>query len=114
MFAAGNCSAPFHCILVPAPAATPPTPGLPVYAKGSNLIPLHVLPTSATPDALTHLLDSALAANMNMMRIWGGGRYADGALYDYADEKGLLIWQELMFACTPYPRWVSALFGGDD
>lgn len=43
------------------------------------------------------------AANMNALRVWGGGRYESNLLYELADEYGLLIWQDAMFACAYYP-----------
>ncbi|GLC57765.1 hypothetical protein PLESTB_001264400 [Pleodorina starrii] len=81
--------------------------GQPVFARGANLIPLHVLhtdPRATAPAALAAMLSDALAAGMNMIRVWGGGRYQLDELYDMADGAGLLLWQEFMFACNPYPN----------
>lgn len=55
------------------------------------------------------LLYSAIEANMNALRVWGGGMYESDELYDIADEYGLLIWQDLMFACALYPTSNSFL-----
>lgn len=77
---------------------------VPIFAKGSNWIPSHVLPEkSAEPAKLEHLLESAKLANMNMLRVWGGGLYESDLFYQLADEKGILIWQDFMFACSMYP-----------
>ena len=77
---------------------------VPVFAKGSNWIPSHILPEkSSEPATLEHLLESAKLANMNMLRVWGGGLYESDLFYELADEKGLLIWQDFMFACSMYP-----------
>lgn len=78
--------------------------GVEVYAKGSNMIPADTLSPRATDDEWRWLLQSALAANMNMVRVWGGGLYQRDSLYDMADEMGLMLWQEFMFACALYPR----------
>eukprot|EP00879_Flechtneria_rotunda_P007346 GHRR01007707.1.p1 GENE.GHRR01007707.1~~GHRR01007707.1.p1 ORF type:complete len:1340 (+),score=540.78 GHRR01007707.1:559-4020(+) len=78
--------------------------GVPIYAKGANLIPLHILSTAVTAEDVAELLESAAAANMNMIRVWGGGLYQLDGLYDAADKLGVLVWQEAMFACSPYPR----------
>lgn len=50
------------------------------------------------------LMDTAIQGNQNMIRIWGGGLYQRDYLYEVADKRGLLIWQEFMFACSLYPR----------
>ena len=76
---------------------------LPIYAKGTNWIPAHVLQEDITEDYLKHLLKSAKQANMNMMRVWGGGVYESDRFYELADEYGIMIWQDFMFACALYP-----------
>ena len=77
---------------------------IPIFAKGSNWIPSHILPEkSAEPARLEHLLESAKSTHMNMLRVWGGGLYESDLFYQIADEKGILIWQDFMFACSMYP-----------
>ncbi|GAB4815645.1 hypothetical protein N2152v2_002691 [Parachlorella kessleri] len=78
--------------------------GLPLYAKGANIVPADILETRVTPAALRDLVHSAKAAHMNMLRVWGGGRYFQDAFYEACDEAGVLVWQEAMFACSMYPR----------
>ena len=80
--------------------------GVPIFAKGANLIPFDMFPNRVTPAQQDRILDSAVAANMNILRIWGGGTYQDDHVYDRADELGLMIWQDFMFggAIIPYDR----------
>jgi len=77
--------------------------GVPVFMKGANVVPLDIFPARVTPARQRRLLADAVAANMNMVRVWGGGYYPDDAFYDAADELGLLVWQDFMFggAVTP-------------
>ncbi|KAH8304925.1 hypothetical protein KR018_005049, partial [Drosophila ironensis] len=77
--------------------------GVDIFMKGSNYIPSHILPEQQTEESITHLLKSARGANMNMLRVWGGGVYESDYFYDLADKLGLLIWQDMMFACAMYP-----------
>lgn len=78
--------------------------GLPVFMKGSNFIPASIFPElSADETTIRRLLDDAKDAHMNMLRVWGGGIYESDLFYDLADEKGILIWQDMMFACAMYP-----------
>ena len=67
--------------------------GVPIFAKGSNLIPLDVFSPRATAERARWLLGRAAAAHMNMVRVWGGGRYLPDWFFDAADELGLMIWQ---------------------
>ncbi len=77
--------------------------GREVFAKGANWIPADALAGRITRDAVRDLLQSAVDAHMNMIRVWGGGRYEPGWFYDLCDEMGLMVWQDFMFACHIYP-----------
>jgi beta-mannosidase len=77
--------------------------GRAVFAKGANWIPADALFGRITVDGVRALLQSAVDANMNMIRIWGGGRYEPDWFYDLCDEMGLMVWQDFMFACHLYP-----------
>lgn len=74
-----------------------------VFMRGANWIPADALPSRIDPDKTRALLQSAVDANMNMVRVWGGGRYEPDYFYDYCDEMGLLVWQDFMFSCNLYP-----------
>ena len=77
--------------------------GREVFAKGANWIPADALPSRWTRKRLEDLLGSAVAANMNCLRVWGGGRYESEDFYGLCDELGLLVWQDCMFSCALYP-----------
>ncbi|XP_053986263.1 beta-mannosidase [Hylaeus volcanicus] len=78
--------------------------GIPIFAKGSNFIPSSIFPElSAEVDTVKRLLMSVKEANMNMIRVWGGGLYESELFYNMADEYGIMIWQDFMFACGMYP-----------
>jgi len=76
---------------------------VPVFAKGANWIPADSFPTRITKAKYRQLVASARDANMNMLRVWGGGIYESDDFYDACDEMGILLWQEFMFACSMYP-----------
>lgn len=76
---------------------------LPIFCKGANWIPADAFPQRQTRSAIKDLLESARSANMNMIRVWGGGQYESDDFYDLCDELGLLVWQDFMFACSVYP-----------
>jgi beta-mannosidase len=77
--------------------------GVPIFCKGTNWIPVDALPQRNTRAVLEDLLESAVRANMNMIRVWGGGQYESDDFYDLCDEKGLLLWHDFMFSCALYP-----------
>ncbi len=76
---------------------------VPVYAKGANYIPQHSFQNQVTDQHYQRIIQDALGANMNMLRVWGGGIYEEDFFYDLCDEKGILVWQDFMFACAMYP-----------
>jgi beta-mannosidase len=77
--------------------------GRSIYARGADWIPVDQLVDKSTPDVYRHLLDSMVEANMNMVRVWGGGWYEQDVFYDLCDELGILVWQDFMMACSLYP-----------
>lgn len=77
--------------------------GRDITALGANWIPIDAIPSRITPDAVRDALQSAIAANMNMIRVWGGGQYEPDYFYEMCDEMGILIWHDFMFSCMPYP-----------
>jgi len=77
--------------------------GVRLFAKGADWIPTDSLPTRITKSMLEGILKSAVDANMNMLRVWGGGYYPEDMFYDICDRYGILIWQDFMFACGIYP-----------
>ncbi len=77
--------------------------GRPIFCKGGNWVPPDMIPSRVTPERLRALVDLAVAANFNFLRVWGGGTYAGHELLDRCDEAGLLVWHDLLFACTRYP-----------
>lgn len=77
--------------------------GRDITMMGANWIPADAIPSRVNPAVIRDLLESAKAANMNMLRIWGGGQYEPDWFYDMCDELGILIWHDFMFACMSYP-----------
>ena len=78
--------------------------GVAVFCKGANWIPADALPARINDEKTTGLLQAATDANMNMIRVWGGGRYESDHFYNTCDELGLLVWQDFMFSCNLYPH----------
>ena len=77
--------------------------GVPVFMKGANYIPQNSMQNKVTDAHYETLLDDVVDANMNMLRVWGGGIYENDIFYELCDEKGILVWQDFMFACAMYP-----------
>lgn len=77
--------------------------GIPVFMKGANYIPPDSFLPRITDSVYKNTVKNAVAANMNMLRVWGGGVYPDDTFYDECDKNGILVWQDFMFACAMYP-----------
>lgn len=77
--------------------------GIPVFAKGADVIPFDSFPDRVTEQRYRQILQSAKDANMNMVRLWGGGYYESDKFYQLCDELGLMVWQDFMFASSWYP-----------
>lgn len=79
--------------------------GIPVFAKGANFIPFDMFQPRVSEAQLRRVLQSAVDANMNMIRAWGGGYYESDTFFDIADELGLLVWQDFMFGGGMQPGY---------
>ncbi len=78
--------------------------GKDIYGKGVNWIPADSFLPRVTTKKYSDLLSLTKQANINMVRVWGGGIYENDEFYNMCDELGLLVWQDFMFACGAYPE----------
>ena len=77
----------------------------PIFVKGSNFVPADIIDCRVTREKIETLIERALEANFNCLRIWGGGLYQSDAFYELCDARGILVWQEFIFAGAKYPAW---------
>jgi len=77
--------------------------GQALFAKGANYIPQESFTPRLRDKNYLQVIEAAKEANMNMLRVWGGGIYEEDIFYDLCDENGILVWQDFMFACNMYP-----------
>ncbi|MCB0444026.1 MAG: glycoside hydrolase family 2 protein, partial [Flavobacterium sp.] len=77
--------------------------GKPVFMKGANMVPPDSFLPRVSDSTYFSLVENAKKANMNMLRVWGGGVYFDDSFYEACDANGILVWQDFMFACSMYP-----------
>ena len=77
--------------------------GRKIFAKGSNWIPCDTMASRMTEERYKSLLQSAVDANQNIIRVWGGGIYEKEIFYDTCDKLGIIIYHDMMFACSTYP-----------
>lgn len=78
--------------------------GKPIYCKGANWIPDDLFPHRITAERYRKTVQQARDANMNMLRVWGGGLFEQDAFYEACDELGVMVWQDFLFACSGYPE----------
>ena len=77
--------------------------GKPIFCKGGNYVPTDLILSRVDRKRHADLIDLALESNCNFLRVWGGGVYEDEDFYDLCDERGILVWQDFIFACVKYP-----------
>lgn len=81
----------------------------PIFCKGANVIPQEVFISRVDNEKIEEVIQAAKFANMNMLRVWGGGYYPDDYFYQRCDELGIMVWQDFMFACAMYPGDIKFL-----
>ncbi|MDW8345247.1 MAG: glycoside hydrolase family 2 protein, partial [Verrucomicrobiae bacterium] len=77
--------------------------GKKIFCKGANLVPADMIFQRCDRARYDTLTDRAREANFNLLRVWGGGQYESDDFYELCDLKGILVWQEFIFACHKYP-----------
>jgi beta-mannosidase len=77
---------------------------VPVFARGANWIPDDCFLPRVTKERYRDRIAAARDANMNILRVWGGGIYETDAFYEACDEAGMMVWQDFLFACAAYPE----------
>ena len=77
--------------------------GRPIFCMGANWVPAHCFTGCIKDETYRHLLTLTKDANLNTLRVWGGGMYENDIFYDLCDEMGILVWQDFMFACGDIP-----------
>lgn len=82
---------------------------VPIFCLGANFIPIDSFQSRVTDADREYIMLAAAEANMNMVRVWGGGLYQPDQFYSVADRMGIMIWQEVMLACALYPRNAAML-----
>jgi beta-mannosidase len=76
--------------------------GRPIFCKGGDYIPQDIFPARVTNEQIRKMVEDMEKANFNMVRVWGGGYYPDEYFFELCDEKGIMVWQDFMFACAMY------------
>jgi len=74
-----------------------------IFCKGGNYIPQNVFLASISNEQIAALIEQVEQANFNMIRVWGGGAYPNDFFFEQCDKKGIMVWQDCMFACAMYP-----------
>jgi beta-mannosidase len=74
-----------------------------VFCKGADYIPQEIFPARVTDEMVVDMVDLMAESNFNMIRVWGGGYYPDEVFFERCDELGIMVWEDLMFACAMYP-----------
>lgn len=81
-----------------------------IFAKGGNMVPADLIYSRLTRDVYEKIISRALEANINALRVWGGGIYESDDFYDLCDEKGIMVWQDFINACGAYPAAEQEFF----
>ena len=79
-----------------------------IFAKGANYVPADMIFASVDRERSRNLVDLAVDANFNFLRVWGGGLYESDDFYSRCDERGVMVWQDFMYACGGYPATDAA------